>query len=301
MTTASERSGNNMEQYNGIFPAMVTPFNSKGEVNYSVIEDLIEKFVSDDLDGVYITGSTGEFPLLTVEEHKNITKTACETAGNRLKTIVHVGSTSLKEAQNLAEYAAKCGATAISSVAPFFFKYSFSEIKEYYTQLSKVGMPIIIYNVPTFTNTSLTIENIKELAEIDNVIGMKHTSSDMYILERIKTKMPHFSVFSGPDEMCLSAYAAGADGAIGSTYNFMGQRFKKILKYYDENKNALALEEQRKANSVIEALLKSGVIQSVKYILKRKYKIDCGNCREPMAVLNEEQKHLLDEAMDKYL
>ncbi len=162
-------------------------------------------------------------------------------------------------------------------------------------------MPIIIYNVPTFTNTSLTVENIKELAEIENVIGMKHTSTDMYILERIKTKMPHFLVFSGPDEMCLSAYAAGADGAIGSNYNYMGARFKKILKYYDENKNALALEEQRKANSMIEAILKAGVIQSVKYILKRKYKIDCGSCREPMAALTEENKRLLDEAMDKYL
>lgn len=290
-----------MEQYNGIFPAMVTPFNGKGDVNYEVIDGLIEKFVSDDLDGVYITGSTGEFPLLTTEERMNIIKTTCEAAGRRLKTIVHVGSTSLLEAQKLAECAAKSGANAISSVAPFFFKYSFNEIKDYYTRLSEVGMPIIIYNVPTFTNTSLTIENIKELSEIENVIGMKHTSSDMYILERIKTKMPHFVVFSGPDEMCLSAYAAGADGAIGSNYNYMGPRFKKILKYYDENKNAFALEEQRKANSVIEAILKVGVIQSIKYILKRKYKIDCGNCREPMAVLNDEQKHLLDEAMDKYL
>ena len=290
-----------MEQYNGIFPAMVTPFNNKGNVNHHAIETLIEKFVEDDLDGVYITGSTGEFPLLTVEERKEITKTVCSSAGRRLKTIVHVGSTNLIEAQQLAECAAENGATAISSVAPFFFKYSFPEIKEYYNQLAKIGMPIIIYNVPTFTNTSLTIENIKELAEIENVIGMKHTSTDMYILERIKTKMPHFVVFSGPDEMCLSAYAAGADGAIGSNYNFMGPRFKKILKYYDENKNALALEEQRKANSMIEAILKAGIIQSIKYILKRKYKIDCGNCREPMAVLNEEQKRLLDETMDKYL
>ena len=218
-----------MEQYNGIFPAMVTPFNNKGNVNHHALETLIEKFVEDDLDGVYITGSTGEFPLLTVEERKEITKPVCSSAGRRLKTIVHVGSTNLIEAQQLAECAAENGATAISSVAPFFFKYSFPEIKEYYNQLAKIGMPIIIYNVPTFTNTSLTIENIKELAEIENVIGMKHTSTDMYILERIKTKMPHFVVFSGPDEMCLSAYAAGADGAIGSNYNFMGPRFKKIL------------------------------------------------------------------------
>ncbi len=290
-----------MEQYRGIFPAMVTPFDAKGAINYDSMEELIEKFVSEDLDGVYITGSTGEFPLLTFEERKEIIKHVCGFAGRRLKTIVHVGSANMIEAQGLAEYAAECGASAISSVTPFFFKYSFEEIKAYYKELAAVGMPVIIYNMPNLTGTSLTVENIKELAEIDNVVGMKHTSSDMYVLERIKTKMPHFTVFSGPDEMCLSAYAAGSDGAIGSNYNFMGRRFKNILDYYDKHETAFALEEQRKANSVIEAVLKAGVIQSIKYILKRKYKIDCGNCREPLAVLSDENKHILDEAIDKYL
>ena len=199
-----------MEQYRGIFPAMVTPFHGNGSVNYDAIEKLIEKFVSEDLDGVYITGSTGEFPLLTMEERAQITKHVCQVSGKRLKTIVHVGSTSLIEAQKLAECAAKNGATAISSVAPFYFKYSFEEIKEYYKNLAKVGVPMIVYNMPSYTNTALSIDNIKELSEIENVIGMKHSSTDMFVLERIKTKMPHFLVYSGPDEMCLSAYAAGS-------------------------------------------------------------------------------------------
>ncbi len=290
-----------MEQYRGIFPAMVTPFHGNGSVNYDAIEKLIEKFVSEDLDGVYITGSTGEFPLLTMEERAQITKHVCQVSGKRLKTIVHVGSTSLVEAQKLAECAAKNGATAISSVAPFYFKYSFEEIKEYYKNLAKVGVPMIVYNMPSYTNTALSIDNIKELSEIENVIGMKHSSTDMFVLERIKTKMPHFLVYSGPDEMCLSAYAAGSDGAIGSNYNFMGPRFKKILKYYDEQNTAFALEEQRKANSIIEVILKSGIIQSTKYILKHKYKIDCGICREPMAIITDENKKLLDEVIEKYL
>ncbi|MBQ2880759.1 MAG: dihydrodipicolinate synthase family protein, partial [Clostridia bacterium] len=90
-----------MEQYRGIFPAMVTPFDAKGAINYDSMEELIEKFVSEDLDGVYITGSTGEFPLLTFEERKEIIKHVCGFAGRRLKTIVHVGSSNMIEAQGL--------------------------------------------------------------------------------------------------------------------------------------------------------------------------------------------------------
>lgn len=290
-----------MNRFKGIFPAMVTPYGADGSVNYGVVGKLVERFASERLDGVYITGSTGEFPLLTKEERKAITRTVCAAAAKRIKVIVHVGSSCLRDAAELAECAAENGADAISSVPPYYFKYTFPEIKAYYSELASVTeLPFIIYNVPCYTNVSLSIDDVKELSEIKNIVGMKHTSTDMYILERVKTKLPDFTVFSGPDEMCLSAHAAGSDGAIGTTYNFMGRRFKRILAYYDAHETERALGEQRKANAVIEALLKVGVNQGAKYILK-KQGINCGICRSPMHRLKTEDEVYLDGIIRDYL
>lgn len=289
-----------MVQFDGVFSSMITPFTGTNNINYDSLERLVEKFISDNLDGIYVLGDMGEFSFLTFREKREIIKFVCKTSCGRLDTIINVGSSSFEETRKLAGCAELNGASAISSVVPLLYGDSFEKIKKYYSELSGLGMPIIIHNVSNGIKGSLSVENIIELSEIDNVVGMNHVSSNMYIIERIKTKMPHFTVFCGYDEMWLSSNTVGADGLIGGFCNFMGEKFKHILTYYAAHKNEYALEEQRRVNSIVEAVVKIGKLQSVKYIMNRKFGIECGGCRVPFAVLAEENKKTIDEVMEKF-
>ena len=290
-----------MSDFKGIYVASVTPFDSKGNVNYDMVDKLVEKFVNDGLEGIYITGSTGEFPLLDEDERINFTDAVCKAAKGKLKVICQIGSESFRRSIRLTEAAAKSGVDAISSVAPYYFEYSFPEVKKYYKTLANVSdAPMIMYNVPGYTGVSLTVENIQELAEDPKIIGMKHTSYDFMLIERVKALLPNFIVFSGPDEMCLSALSMGIDGAIGTTYNFQGTLYKKLYDSFKAGDFNTALKCQNRANAVIHEILDRGVIQSTKLFLKLQG-YDCGVCREPMKELTDEDTSILTKVYEDFI
>lgn len=288
-----------MKKLTGVIPACLTPFDKDENVNLDAIPLLVDKFVSDGMSGLYMTGSTGEFPLLTVEEREAITKTVCEAAKGKLPVISHVGASSLKDTLRLAECAAKYGADAVSSVAPFYYSYSYPEVKTFYSELAAVGLPVIIYNIPQRTGVAMTVDQILELAEIPNIVGVKHTAPDMFFLEQMKTRRPDFNVISGPDEMFLSAVVMGADACIGSTYNFQGRGHVKIYQAFQKGDMAEALKWQKQANATIAALIKVGVMQGCKYFIA-KQGVDCGECRSPMRKLTDADKKYLDMVYEQY-
>ncbi|MGM9682811.1 MAG: dihydrodipicolinate synthase family protein, partial [Eubacteriales bacterium] len=123
-------------------------------------------------------------------------------------------------------------------------------------------------------------------------IGIKHTSNDFFAMEQIKTGFPDKLVFNGFDEMFLAGLAMGADGGIGSTYNFMAEKFLKIQRLFKENRISEAQELQKEANRIISALCKVGVMEGEKEVLCQ-LGFDFGNARAPFSVLNDDQKSFL--------
>lgn len=119
--------------------------------------------------------------LMAEDERKQLLETVVESVGNRVKIIAHVGTTSTKSTLDLARHAEKCGAHALSSVTPLYYKYSFKEVKNYYKRLAEeTSLPIIIYNIPALTGSSLNTDQLCEILSLDNIVGMKFTSSDFY-------------------------------------------------------------------------------------------------------------------------
>lgn len=275
------------ENLKGIIPALLTAFTDDG-IDTPKIASFTKHLADCGVHGLYVGGSSGEMVLMTEDERKQLMETVVESVGDRITVIAHVGTTSTKSTLELARHAEKCGAHALSSVTPLYYKYSFKEVKNYYKRLAEeTSLPVIIYNIPALTGSSLNTDQLCEILSLDNIAGMKFTSSDFFQLERIHSYFPDKVFYNGSDEMLLSGLAAGADGGIGTTYNFQPERILAIYNKFRAGDIAGAFEAQRKANAVIEKILRHGVMPSSKMLL-RLNGIEYGDCREPFTPLSEE-------------
>lgn len=286
------------ELFHGVFPALLTPFDKAGAVNHDALRALVRFNLDKGVNGFYVCGSTSEAFLLTHDERKQVMETVCNEVAGKAAVIAHVGCVGQDMAVDLARHAKAAGADAVSSVPPFYYGFSFEEIKAYYFALAEVGLPVFIYNFTAAGGAKLTADNFTEFLSDPRFLGVKHTSSDFFLLERLKAFRPDAVIFNGYDEMFLSGLVAGADGGIGSTYNFMAEKYIAIEKAFRAGDVAAAQAEQRRANNVIAALLQYGVIPSCK-ALCRHIGLDLGECRKPFRRLTEEETRELVRVYEK--
>ena len=284
-----------LEKFGGIFPALLTPFDKDDNVNVKALGELIDLNLNKGVDGFYVNGSTAEVFLLDDEERKLIYRTCAERAGGKATLIAHIGAISTKKAIEMAKYAKECGYDAISAVAPFYYKFNFDQIKKHYFDIvDAVDLPMIVYNFPNFSGVNLSVGQVSEFLTDKRFIGIKHTSNDYFALSSFKSAFPDKVIYNGFDEMFLSGLSMGADGGIGSTYNFMAEKFIEIRKLFNEGKNEEALKIQRAANNIITALCQIGVMEGEKEVLCQ-MGLDFGHSRAPYSVLTAEQKRVVAE------
>lgn len=278
-----------LSAFQGIYPALLTPFDKMGKVNKPVLKELVERNIQKGVAGFYVCGSTSEAFFLSAKERKEILETVAEQVNGRCTLIAHIGHIDTDTAIDLAKHAEAVGVNAISSVSPFYYNFTFDEIKRYYFEVAdSVSLSVIIYNFPAFSKVNLTEETISAFFDDERFVGLKHTSNDFFLLERLKKKYPNKDYFNGYDEMFLPGLAAGATGAIGSTFNVMAEKFIRIMKLFLENKVTEAQAEQQSANNIISALCKVGVMAGEKAIL-RMQGLDFGEARRPFGTLSDEQ------------
>ena len=282
----------NINDKKGIFTALLTPFDKNNKINAKALEELIKFNVKMGVNGFYVTGSTGEAFLLSTEERKEVMDIVKATAPDKV-LIAHVGSVSEATAIELGEYASKLKYDMVSSVSPFYYKFSFKEIKDYYCNIADAsGLPMLVYHIPAFSGVNMGMNEMSQFLNDDRFIGIKFTSNDFFTLEQAKAAFPNKLVYNGYDEMIMSGLAMGADGAIGSTYNFMADKFVKIYNLMKENKIDEAREIQNSANKIITALIKVGVMQAEKEVLNQ-LGFDFGICRRPFSEPSAEEKEFI--------
>lgn len=286
-----------MKNLKGIFPALLTPFTKENKINEKALQKLVQMNIDKGVNGFYVGGSTAEAFLLSMDERKYILDIVAQEAKGKCAIISHIGCISTDQAVELGEHSKKVGVDAISSITPFYYNFSFSEIKSYYYDIvNSVNLPMIIYNFPAFSGVTLNSDNVKEFLCDQRFIGVKHTSSDFFSLERFKQIHKNVLVYNGFDEMFMAGLAMGADGGIGSTYNFMAEKFIKIKNLFDEGRVEEAREVQTKANNIIKVLAKVGVMPGEKEILNM-MGLDFGECRRPFKRINEEEKELIKNTL----
>lgn len=287
----------NPDRFQGILPALLTPFGSDGEVREAPLRQLVRYMLQKGVDGFYACGSTAEAFLLTLPQRKRILEVVAGENNGQGVLIAHIGCINQAHAVELARHAEQTGADAISSVPPFYYGFDFESLRQYYLALADaVSLPVLIYNFPANSGVTLTREHFETLLGDPRFLGVKHTSSDFFLMEQFKTIRPDVVVYNGYDEMFLSGLAAGADGAIGSTFNFMAEKFIAMRCFFAQGDVAAAQALQREANQIIRVLSAVGVLPGEKAALSM-LGIDMGECLRPFRPLTEEARDLLRQAL----
>jgi N-acetylneuraminate lyase len=281
----------------GIIPALVTPLRADGSLNTEAAGRLTERLLADGASGLYVCGSTGECFLMSAQERIQLVAAVCEAAAGRGFVIAHVGAIATADAIELGRHAASAGVVAVSSVPPFYYKFTLEEIKGYYRDImDAVSCPLVLYNFPALTGVAVSADAFGDLLADPRLAGVKHTSSDFFQLERIKRTFPRLAVLNGYDEMFLAGLAMGADGAIGSTFNFLTPQFVEIRRLHHAGAAAEALALQAGVNELIAVLVKVGVYPGIKHILRVRG-LDVGDSRKPFAMPTREQQAALEQAL----
>lgn len=287
--------------FDGIYPALITPFNTTGAIDELALIDLTRWHIDQGVAGFYVGGSTGESLLLTSEERKRVLEIVAYEAQGKADVIAHIGSFSTRQAVELAQHASDVGVRAVSSVPPFYYKHTLSELAAYYADIaSESGLPIILYNVPALSGIAFKSGELSDLFADPNIIGVKHTSYDMYQMERLISGYPDKTVFGGHDELFLSALAIGARGSIGSTFNFMPGLFRSLREAFDNRRLEEAALLQKRVNNIIDVLLEVGVFPGVKAALQWLGR-PCGECRKPFQPLTAAERRKLSSVLENNL
>lgn len=287
-----------MIKFEGVMPALVTPLNSDETINVPVLRELIEHLINQGADGFYIGGATGEGLALRTQERMVLAEQAVKAIGKKVPAIVQIAAMDFNDALALAKHAESIGADAISATAPLFFAYDKDDIFNYYKKLAdSVSIPMMMYYNPA-AGFKFDAEFAARVFEIDNVTSIKWTSSDYYGMLRLKD-LTHgeMNIINGPDEMLLMGLNAGADGGIGTTYNFQLPLIRGVYESFRKGDISAAQEYQTRADRIINALIADyKVIPATKVILE-KMGFAVGNAVFPMKRYNDEQKAKIISAM----
>ncbi len=209
------------ERYQGVFPAIVTAYDSNGDVNPEVQKQVARWLIEQDCKGLFVCGGTGEGLLMSDEEREAVLEAVMEEVGQEATIIAHVGSASPLQAYRLAEHAAGLGVDAIAAIPGTYFRPEPDELVAHYTTLADIAQrPTLLYHIPRMTGVGLTLELIDRLAQIPHVAGLKYTDSDLYMLQQMRADQGEdFIILSGYDEMMVPARLMGSTGAVGTWYN----------------------------------------------------------------------------------
>ncbi len=300
-TTASSPERPAASALAGVFSAMVTPFASDGAPDLGALAQLAEFQIAQGIQGFYVGGSTGEAFLQSPAERMQVLTELARVANSRVRLIAHVGAIATDEAIAIAGVAADSGYDAISAIPPFYYDFSPAEISAHYHALAEATpLPLVIYNFPAKSARPLSTTDLLGLLAHPKIVGVKHTSQNLYQLERLKQAAPEAVIYNGFDEMFVGGLAMGADGGIGTTFNVMGRWFVQMREAVAVGDLALARALQSRANEVIDVLIDVGVFPGTKAMLKL-LGVDCGVCRRPFAALTTPQQSKVEAITDRLL
>lgn len=209
--------------FTGACPAIVTPFDSTGAVNYDVFGKLIDQQIAAGVDAICVAGTTGETSTLSIREHIAVVEYCVKRVNHRVKVIAGAGSNDTSAAVYLSQHAQDSGADALLLVTPYYNKASQTGLLKHYEYIAdRVELPIILYNVPSRTGVSFTAETYKTLAENPKFNGVKEASGNFSLLAHTRYLCgDDFYIWSGNDDQVVPMMSLGAKGVISVVCNIM--------------------------------------------------------------------------------
>lgn len=286
----------NNKKLEGIFTALLTPFDENGNILFDSLQRHVDFLISQGVDGFYVNGSTGESFLITPEERKKVLEAVIEANNGRAAIINHCGNIGTDLSIDLIKHCANLPIDGVSSVPPFYYGFSKDELVAYYNDLANASdKPFIVYNMPKFSGVIITPAIMKELRKNKNIVGLKFTHNDFYALQQIRASDPDLIIYNGFDEMAICGFSLGCNGAIGSTYNVIAPLIIKLRNLCSENDYVSARKVQTIINEYINGMVLNGKHFAItKYMISKLEGINYGIVRRPFSQISDVEKKVAD-------
>lgn len=285
--------------FKGCFVAIATPFK-EGEVDEKSLRGLIHFCLDKGIDGIVPCGTTGESPTLSFEEHKRVIQITVEEVKGKVPVIAGTGSNNTEEAVELTNFAKEVGAEATLVITPYYNKPTPRGMEAHYARLNEIGIPIIIYNVPSRTGINIPPETVGKLSRLKNIVGIKEASGNIDQMSSIISLSKNdFSVLSGNDSHTLPLLSLGGVGVISVVANIAPGDMTQMVKAYLEGNIEKAKELHYKLYPLCRAMFIETNPLPVKTALAKMGMIE-KKWRLPLVGMKEENEKKLEKVLSDY-
>jgi len=214
----------------GSVVALITPFTDDDQVDYAKIEELVDWHIAEGTSGILPCGTTGESPTLSDEETKKVIETVVKKAAGRCKVVGGGGSNSTAKAVKAAQMCKDLGCDVVLSVIPYYNKPTQDGLYAHFSEVAKVGIPIMLYNIPgRCGGGGLTSATIAKLYELPMVCSIKEATGSVDFASEIKS-VCDIEVFSGDDSLTVPLMSVGAKGVVSVAANLVPKKMADLCK-----------------------------------------------------------------------
>ena len=286
--------------FTGSCPALVTPFDANGIINYEAFGKLIDAQIEAGVDAVCVCGTTGESATMSIREHIAAVEFCVKRVNHRVKVIAGAGSNDTSAAVYLSRHAQDSGADALLHVTPYYNKASQTGLIKHYEYIAdRVELPIILYNVPSRTGVSFTAETYKVLSQNPKINGVKEASGNFSLLAHTRFLCgDDFYIWSGNDDQVVPMMALGAKGVISVASNIIPEVMVKMTRLCLSNDFAAASQLQIQYMDLIDALFTEVNPIPIKAAMNLLGQ-EAGPLRLPLCDISEKNLEVLRQAMKR--
>ncbi|MGE7601737.1 4-hydroxy-tetrahydrodipicolinate synthase [Peribacillus sp. NPDC097675] len=280
--------------------AMVTPFDSKGNVDFQKTTKLVNYLLSNGTDSLVLAGTTGESPTLSSEEKIALLRHVTKVVEKRVPIIMGTGSNNTYASIELTKKAEKNGADAIMIVAPYYSKTNQEGLFQHFKAIAEsTTLPVMVYNIPGRAAVNIEPETIIRLAEIPNIVAVKEASGDLNAMTQIIAETGEdFALYSGDDALTLPVLAIGGVGVVSVASHVAGNEMQKIIEAFISGNLAEAARLHQELLPLIKGLFAAPSPAPVKTALQLQG-IDVGSVRLPIVPLTEQERLMLISVLKK--
>ena len=280
----------------GSIVAIITPFDN-GDLSQDTYVKLINYHLENGTNGVVPGGTTGESPTLSHNEHKKIIEIAVKECKGKIPVIAGTGSNSTDEAIELSKFAEKAGSDALLVVTPYYNKPTQEGLYQHYKKINdNVGIPIIIYNIPSRSVIDMSVSTMSKLYELKNIIGVKDATGDLSrVDQQLKAMGNEFIQLTGNDDNSLEFNKRGGVGSISVTANIAAKYCSEFQKACTSN-----FEKAEELDKILQPVHNAMFIESnpspVKYAASL-LGMSSPSVRLPLVEVKDETKKKVSEAL----
>lgn len=288
-----------MINFGTVATAMVTPFDSKGNVDFAKTTQLVNYLIENGTTSLVVCGTTGESPTLTTQEKAALFRHVVTAANGRVPVVAGTGSNNTQASIELTKLAEEAAVDAIMLVAPYYNKPSQEGMYQHFKTIAEsTKLPVMLYNVPGRSGVTMSVDTIVRLSKIPNIVAVKDAGGDVLAMtEVIEQTDDDFAVYSGDDGLTLPAMAIGAKGVVSVASHVIGNEMQEMIAAFQNGDMKKAQELHQLLWRVTKALFMAPNPTPVKTALQM-LDINVGSVRLPLLPLSEGERQRLQEVIE---